>query len=183
MAKGKSVAALILVGTIFAVAAVAAVAVYMLPPASGVAMPNPATYSYSAGPGSGPAGLQVTQGSVPVGTMSATAGNAAQPEQETTATREVATREVLSSQPTSTPVAEAVAPLGDKFVRAFHFVGATENWVYYDPEVPEEGSLRAMVSGQTYLILVSESITVETNGQRLELVCSNNDCWNTIVWP
>ena len=178
MAKGKSVAALIVVGTIFAVAVVAAVAVYMLQPASGVEMPNPATYSYSAGPASEPAGLQVTQGSAPVGAISATAGNSAQPEQETTATREV-----LSSQPMSTPVAEAVAPLGDKFVRAFHFVGATENWVYYDPEVPEEGSLRAMVSGQTYLILVSESITVETNGQRLELVCSNDDCWNTIVWP
>ena len=178
MAKGKSVAALIVVGAIFAVALVAAVAVYMQPTASGVAMPNPATYSYPAGLGSEQADLQVTQGSAPVRAMSATAGNVAQPEQETTATREV-----LSNQPTLTPVAEAVAPLGDKFVRAFHFVGATESWVYYDPEVPEEGSLKAMVSGQTYLILVSESITVETYGQRLELVCSNDDCWNTVVWP
>ena len=87
------------------------------------------------------------------------------------------------SPETSTPVAEAVAPLGDRFVTAFHFVAATDTWVYYDPEFPEEGTLKAMVSGQEYLILVTESVTLEVNGQQLELACSNNDCWNTVVWP
>ena len=87
------------------------------------------------------------------------------------------------SPATSTPIAEAVGPLGERFVTAFHFVAATEAWVYYDPEFPEEGTLKAMVSGQEYLILVTESVTLEVNGKELELVCSNNDCWNTVVWP
>ena len=88
-----------------------------------------------------------------------------------------------SSPVTSTPVAEALAPLGDRLVTVFHFVAATGTWVYYDPEFPDEGALKAMASGQEYLILVTESITVEVNGQPLELSCSNDDCWNTVVWP
>ena len=178
MVQSKSFAALLAVGTIFAISIAAAVAMYMQSLAPDVPLPNQATSSFSAGPAREQSDLRASQGSAPVETMSATTGNTAQPEQETTATRDV-----LSYDSTSTPVAEAVAPLGNKFVRVFHFVGATESWVYYEPEAPEEGSLKAMVSGQTYLILVSESITVDTNGQRLELVCSNDDCWNTIVWP
>ena len=98
-------------------------------------------------------------------------------------TAEAAGESPSLSPVTSTPVAEALAPLGDRLVTVFYYVAPTDAWVYYDPEFPDEGMLKAMVSGQEYLILVTESITVEVNGQSLQLVCGNDDCWNTVVWP
>ena len=38
-------------------------------------------------------------------------------------------------------------------------------------------------SGQTYLILVTESVTLIVNGQQLELDCDDGDCWNKAVRP
>jgi hypothetical protein len=81
------------------------------------------------------------------------------------------------------PVVDATAPLGDRFVRMWHWVQETGEFTYYDPLVPEESTLKAVASGQTYLILVTESVTVLVNGQELELVCDSGNCWNKVVWP
>ena len=83
----------------------------------------------------------------------------------------------------SVPVAEAVAPLGDSIVVAWHYIDATDEFVYYDPELPEESTLKAMTSGKTYLIMVDESVTVVIDGKELHFVCDENTCWNTVVWP
>ncbi|MDE2842463.1 MAG: hypothetical protein OXN21_03670, partial [Chloroflexota bacterium] len=83
----------------------------------------------------------------------------------------------------SVPVAEAVAPLGDNLVVAWHYIDATDKFVYYDPELPEESTLMAMTSGQTYLIMVDESVTVVIDGKELHFVCNEKTCWNTVVWP
>lgn len=34
----------------------------------------------------------------------------------------------------TTPVAEGVRPLGNKFVRAFHFDNTSKTWLWYDPD-------------------------------------------------
>lgn len=85
--------------------------------------------------------------------------------------------------PASAPVVDAMAPLGDRFVRMWHWVQETGEFIYYDPLVPEESTLNALTSGQTYLILVTESVTLLVNGQELELVCHDGNCWNKVVWP
>ena len=89
----------------------------------------------------------------------------------------------LSSASTPVPVTEAMEPLGDKFLRVWHWVQETGEFIYYDPLVPEESTLKAVASGQTYLILVTESVTLIVNGQQLELDCDDGDCWNRVVWP
>ncbi|MCY4365565.1 MAG: hypothetical protein OXE17_05000 [Chloroflexi bacterium] len=81
------------------------------------------------------------------------------------------------------PVAGAVAPLGENFVVAWHYIETTDDFVFYDPKLPEESTLKAMASGQTYLIMVDESVTVVINGKELHFVCDENTCWNTVVWP
>ncbi|MDE2779623.1 MAG: hypothetical protein OXI91_08115 [Chloroflexota bacterium] len=83
----------------------------------------------------------------------------------------------------SVPVGEAVAPLGDSLVVAWHYIDATDEFVYYDPELPDESTLKAMTSGQTYLIMVDESVTVVIDGKELHFVCNEKTCWNTVVWP
>lgn len=88
-----------------------------------------------------------------------------------------------ASQANPVPVTDAMAPLGDKFLRVWHWVDKTGEFIYYDPLAPEESTLQAVVSGQTYLILVTESVTFIVNGQELELVCDEGDCWNKVVWP
>ena len=81
------------------------------------------------------------------------------------------------------PITDAMEPLGDKFLRVWHWVQETGEFIYYDPLVPEESTLKAVASGQTYLILVTESVTLIVNGQQLELSCDDGDCWNRVVWP
>ena len=68
-------------------------------------------------------------------------------------------------------------------MRVWHWVQETGEFIYYDPLVPEESTLKAVASGQTYLILVTESVTLIVNGQQLELDCDDGDCWNRVVWP
>ena len=101
------------------------------------------------------------------------APSAAPPSQETD----------IAAVAAAAPVAEAMAPLGDRFVRVWHWVQETGEFIYYDPLAPEESTLKAMASGKTYLILVTESVNVLVNGQHLEFVCENGDCWNRVVWP
>ena len=89
----------------------------------------------------------------------------------------------MATAPATVPVAEAMAPLGDKFLRMWHWVQETGDFIYYDPLAPEESTLEAVASGRTYLILVTESVTLIVNGQKLELDCDDGDCWNKVVWP
>ncbi len=100
-------------------------------------------------------------------------GDAVSPSQETG----------IASESAAMPVTEAMAPLEDKFVRIWHWVQETGEFNYYDPLVSEESTLKAVSSGQTYLILVTESVTLIVNGQQLELDCDDGDCWNRVVWP
>jgi len=85
--------------------------------------------------------------------------------------------------PSAVAVTEAMAPLGSKFLRMWHWEPETGQFIYYDPLVPEESTLETVASGQTYLILVTESVTLIVNGQELELVCNDGNCWNRVVWP
>ena len=90
---------------------------------------------------------------------------------------------LIASEGTTVPVAEAMAPLGDKFARMWHVVPATGEFVFYDPLFPEESTLKDVATGRTYLILVTESVNVLVNGQALDFVCEDGNCWNTVVWP
>ena len=74
----------------------------------------------------------------------------------------------ISAQARPSPVAEAMAPLGDNFVRVFTFIGATQSWVFYDPLIPDESTLKHLESGEVYWILVNEPARLTINGERLE---------------
>ena len=68
--------------------------------------------------------------------------------------------------------AQAMAPLGSNFVRAFAYDNDTKNWFFYDPRAGESNTLTSFVTRQPYFILVTESIGVTLNGRS----------WNLIVW-
>ena len=90
-----------------------------------------------------------------------------------------------------TPVADGIRPLGDKFVRAFHFDNATKNWLWYDPEAPAQSTLKEFLLGRPYYILVTENTTLVSPSRPSEddphnLTCKGSgaarNCWNTINW-
>ena len=78
-----------------------------------------------------------------------------------------------------------MSPLGDNFVRVFTFIDATQSWVFYDPLIPDESTLKHLESGEVYWILVNESATLTINGERLKLTCAdgNDNCSNSVTWP
>ena len=78
--------------------------------------------------------------------------------------------------------AQAMAPLGSNFVRAFAYDNDTKNWFFYDPRAGESNTLNSFVTRQPYFILVTESIGVTLNGRYWNLTCSGGNCWNLIVW-
>ena len=78
--------------------------------------------------------------------------------------------------------AQAMAPLGSNFVRAFAYDNDTKNWFFYDPRAGEANMLNSFVTRQPYFILVTESIGVTLNGRYWNLTCSGGNCWNLIVW-
>jgi hypothetical protein len=89
----------------------------------------------------------------------------------------------------TTGVAQAVQPLGQNLVRAFHFNNTTKEWTFYDPrpEFSMANTLDQFVGVQPYWIKVTENQTLELNGQSRTLTCVNpgtpqEDCWNLIVW-
>ena len=90
--------------------------------------------------------------------------------------------EAASQTQNSTPIREALQPLGNKFVRAFHFDNATKSWLFYDPLVPVHSNLKTLETKKAYYIKVSESVKVTLNGREHNLTCLNGDCWNVIVW-
>jgi hypothetical protein len=88
-----------------------------------------------------------------------------------------------------TQVAQAIEPLGDNLVRAFHFNNTTKEWNFFDPRpaFSEASNLEQFVEGQPYWVRVTENQTVELNGESRTLTCINagtpqEDCWNLIVW-
>ena len=78
--------------------------------------------------------------------------------------------------------AQAMAPLGSNFVRAFAYDNDTKSWFFYDPRAGESNTLTSFVTRQPYFILVTESIGVTLNGRYWNLTCSGGNCWNLIVW-
>ena len=87
---------------------------------------------------------------------------------------------VVAGNPT--PVAEALESLGDSFVRSFHFDNDSKSWSFYDPLFPDESDQDYMVAGETYLVLVSETVEAILNGETRQLTCHQGNCWNQVVW-
>ena len=88
----------------------------------------------------------------------------------------------VMAQATSTPVAQAVAPLGNKFVRSFKFENRTKTWLFYDPRVPQHSTQRTFEKNQSYWILVTEAIRKNLAGKEQNFTCKEGNCWNQIVW-
>ena len=81
-----------------------------------------------------------------------------------------------------TPVAEAVANLGDAFVSSFHFNNDTKAWTFYSPAAGDASSQENFISGETYWIRVSSTTEAILNGETRNMTCVNGNCWNQIVW-
>ena len=96
--------------------------------------------------------------------------------------------EVLPEGPvgTGTPIAEALAPLGDKALAVFYFDSISKEWLFYDarPEFADLNTLEELVAGEAYWVLVSEDVAdTALNGQSRSLTCSpGGNCWNLLVW-
>ena len=80
------------------------------------------------------------------------------------------------------PVAEALENLGVRLLRVFHFNNDTKVWAFYAPVVAGDSTLKFMVTGETYLVLVSEGTQAILNGEPRNLTCHQGNCWNQIVW-
>ncbi len=87
---------------------------------------------------------------------------------------------------TGTPVAEALAPLGDSVGAVFYFDGVSKEWLFYDPRPEFAGlnTLEELVAGEPYWILVTEDVEdVALGGKSRSLTCSAaGNCWNLMVW-
>ena len=81
-----------------------------------------------------------------------------------------------------TPAAEAVANMGDNFVRAFYFNNTTKTWTFYDPEVADASTLENFIAGASYWVLVGADQDVILNRNTRNLTCADGNCWNLIVW-
>ena len=86
------------------------------------------------------------------------------------------------TQAASTPVAQAVVPLGNKFLRSFKFENRTKTWLFYDPRVPQASTQRTFKKNQSYWILVTEAIRIDLAGKEQNFTCKEGNCWNQIVW-
>ena len=93
---------------------------------------------------------------------------------------DIALSGVVAGNPT--PVAEALENLGDSFVRSFHFDNDAKSWSFYDPLFPDESDQDYMVTGETYLVLVIETVEAILNGETRQLTCHQGNCWNQVVW-
>ena len=83
---------------------------------------------------------------------------------------------------TLTPVDEAMAMLGENFVRAFYFNNDTKDWTFCDPRAGDANTIEAFISGESYWILVKESRATIINGKVHILICMEGNCWNQIGW-
>ncbi len=82
------------------------------------------------------------------------------------------------------PVADGVSNLGDSFVRVFYFNNDSKQWAFYDPrpDVVEASDLFHLITGETYLFLVTSDTEAILNGRTRNLTCVGGNCWNQIVW-
>ena len=81
-----------------------------------------------------------------------------------------------------TPPATVAEALDGRFVRAFTFDNERKEWRFYDPRAGQANTLGGFVSGQSYLVLVTETVGVSLNGKYRNLSCVAGNCWNLIVW-
>ena len=80
-------------------------------------------------------------------------------------------------------VEDAVADLGDNFVRSFHYNAYYCEWTFYDPRVPYQSTQHYFLAGQCYWVLVKEPAEVVLHGKTRNLTCAaDGNCWNQIVW-
>ena len=78
------------------------------------------------------------------------------------------------------PVAQALAPLGDNLVGVWTFDPATQVWSFFDPK-PEFASfntVKEMAPGSFYYIIVERAQTISLNGQERPLAPG----WNPLMW-
>ena len=80
------------------------------------------------------------------------------------------------------PIETALAPLGSRFLRCFHFNNETKEWTFYDPRVKEHSTLGSLVTGVPYWILVTETTEAFLNGRLRLLTCNHGNCWNQLPW-
>jgi hypothetical protein len=83
-----------------------------------------------------------------------------------------------------TPLPEALDPLGDNLVRAFHFNNVSKVWTFYDPrpEFADANTLSELVSNAVYWVRINEDVDVDLNLTPRNLSCVDEDCWNLIVY-
>ena len=84
-----------------------------------------------------------------------------------------------------TPVAEALAPLGDALVAVFYFDNVSKTWSFNDPrpEFADLNTLEGLVNGEAYWVLIDhEHDDVVLNNKSRSLTCSGGDCWNLVIW-
>jgi hypothetical protein len=79
---------------------------------------------------------------------------------------------------------EALDPLADNLVRAFHFNNVTKAWTFYDPrpEFADANTLSELISSAVYWVRIVNDVEVDLNLQIRNLSCVDDDCWNLIVW-
>ena len=81
----------------------------------------------------------------------------------------------------STPVAQALEPLGDNLDSIWHFNNDTKSWTFYDGL--EGSDLTHVFTGQTYWIQIKSTQEVILNTETRNLTCSaTGNCWNQEVW-
>ena len=100
----------------------------------------------------------------------------------TTASANFTVQASLSPEGLAMPIEEALASLGSRFVRCFHFNNGTKEWTFYDPRVKEHSTLDRLVAGVPYLVLVTETTEAFLNGRLRLLTCNHGNCWNQLLW-
>ena len=100
----------------------------------------------------------------------------------TTASASFTVEDSLAPEESAAPIEQALARLGSRFVRCFHFNNGTKEWTFYDPRVKEHSTLGGLVPGVPYWILVTETTEAFLNGRLRLLTCFRGNCWNQLLW-
>ena len=99
-----------------------------------------------------------------------------------TASASFTVEDSLAPEESAAPIEKALASLGSRFVRCFHFNNGTKEWTFYDPRVKEHSTLDSLVPGVPYWILVRETTEAFLNGRLRLLTCFRGNCWNQLLW-
>ena len=100
----------------------------------------------------------------------------------TTASANFTVEDSLAPEGLAAPIEKALARLGSRFVRCFHFNNETKEWTFYDPRVKEHSTLDSLITGVPYLVLVTETTEAFLNGRLRLLTCRHGNCWNQLLW-